>query len=159
MTHLFPNLLLELRLQNTVQKASFRITVKQSDDAFPLLNGSERFVVAQLAREQEIHILLAVLAQTAEHVPAAACANGHRGDHHVAGLFALGNGDGEALWVAETEADAVDYVEQRLGLGEAHDAAHACACAFVAFDCRGGDGAAGVLACAEVEGCVLDVEL
>ena len=130
-THLSLDLLLQLRLQHTVQKPSLRVTVKQRDDAFPLLDGGESFMMAQFSRKQQIHIFFSVLTETGENTTAAAGANGHRPDFHFVELFTLRNGDGESFRIAETQADAVDDCEEGDGFGEADYAAHACACMFV----------------------------
>lgn len=107
-TYLFFNLLFQLRLQHAVQETPLGIAVEQRNNHFPLLNGRKRLVVAQLAREQQIHVLFPVLAQACKQAATAARAQRHARNLYLVHLLALRDGDGEAFWVSETQAYAVD---------------------------------------------------
>jgi hypothetical protein len=136
---LLRNGLLELSLQHTVQEATLSVAVEQADNALALLNSRKSFVVTQLARKVEVDVL-AVFLHLAERAATAASADAHAADLHVTRLLALWDCDREALWIAETEADAVDDGCQRNRFVEADDAAHASA--RVTVDFGGGDGVA-----------------
>lgn len=131
-----------------MQKTPLGVAVKQAYYAFALLNSSKRLVMAQLAREKQIHILSILLHRT-EQRSTRAGADADARDRHIACLFALWHGDGEAFRVAQTQANAVDDVGERDGFIEAHDPTHTRAWVAGLFGCL--DGVALVVALAEVE--------
>lgn len=102
-----------------MQEASFGVAVEQRHHARASLRGGERFVVGELAREEEVG------GDGAEERAAAAGADGDGADRDVLDLFGLRDGDGEAFRVADAARDALDEVREGLGGGEGDEAAHA----------------------------------
>lgn len=106
-------------LEHTTQESSFSIRVKEGNHALSLLRRFQRFMVRELAREQQVgvHVL-------EDRVPRpgtdGACAHGD-----VFDLPVLRDGDGEADGVADAARYALDDVGEGLWGGEGDEAAHA----------------------------------
>lgn len=102
-----------------MQEAAFGVAVKEGDDTAALLGGREGFVVAQLAREEQVGV------DVLEHGAARSRADGHRLDVDVFYLARLRDRDGEAFGVADAAGDALEEMRQRLRVREGDEPAHA----------------------------------
>lgn len=102
-----------------MQEPAFGVTVEEGDDAPALLGRGERFVMAQLAREEQVGL------DVLEHGAARSGADGDGLDVDVFHLAGLRDGDGEAFRVADAAGYALEEMREGLRVGERHEAAHA----------------------------------
>lgn len=98
--------------------------MEQTNDTFAFLYRGQCFVMRELAGEEQIDVILAVLFHLIEQVSARASTERNATNAHLACLFALRNRNRKAFRIAKAEADAIDDLGQRDRLRKTDDAAH-----------------------------------